>query len=45
MNPNMKENAKAKRQTKTNCCQVSLMDFRILDRYYILAKANINEKE
>jgi hypothetical protein len=45
MKPNMKENAKANKHTKTNCCHVNLMDFKILSSNSILANMNINENE
>lgn len=45
MKPNMNEKAKANKDTKTNCCQVNLIDFKILYSNSILANMKINEKE
>jgi hypothetical protein len=45
MKPNMKEKAKASKQTNKSCCQVNLIDFKILSRSYIFANANINVNE
>jgi hypothetical protein len=45
MKPKIKEKANAKRHTKINCCQVNLIDFKILYRSSILAKTKLSEKE